>query len=190
VRTPGPRSRLRIVAPLVIAGTLVFGAGVVTGFEPGRPQALPESAFQQVVIPPAPASSPDLRSVFDSVIETDPPAPRAQPSLPAAAPIVVPAAPKLTHAISGRASWYCRAGISPCTVNHADTAGFNAYAAAGPRLRRALGPNWRGAIIYVDGVRVKIIDWCQCYEGQANEKLLDLYYDVYARVGSPVRIRW
>ena len=143
--------------------------------------------------------------MFDSVIETEPPIPRAQPPLPVASPLVVPVAtpkptPKptvttsttsgTTHAISGLASWYCRAGISMCTVNHPDTSGFNAYAAAGPRLRRALGSDWRGSIVYVDGIRVKLIDWCQCYEGRSNEKLLDLYYDVFARVGSTVRIRW
>ena len=188
---------------------------MVTGLEPARPQVIPDSAFQPVVIPslhpaalPAPVPSPDERPVFDSVIEADPPVPRAQPQLPVASAIVVPVAtPRptskptpaptsgsttstTTHSISGLASWYCRAGISACTVNHPDTTGFNAYAAAGPRLRRALGSDWRGSIVYVDGVRVKIIDWCQCYEGQPNEKLLDLYYDVFARVGSTVRIRW
>jgi hypothetical protein len=107
--------------------------------------------------------------------------------------VVVPVAtpkPVTTHSITGLASWFCRAGVSPCTANHPDTSGFNAYAAAGPRLRRALGSDWRGSIVYVDGVRVKLIDWCQCYEGRSNEKLLDLYYDVFARVGSSVRIRW
>jgi hypothetical protein len=95
-----------------------------------------------------------------------------------------------SHSISGRASYYCRAGVSPCTVNHPDTSGFDAYAAAGPRLRAALGSGWRGMVVSVDGVRVKLIDWCQCYEGQSNEKLLDLYYDVFARVGSSVTIKW
>ena len=205
MRTPGPRSRLRVVAPFVIAGALVLGAGAVTGFEPGGPQVIPGSAFQPVVLPSqspaslaAPAPSSDLRPAFGGLIETDPP-PRAQPPLPVASPVVVPVAtprpvttpkPTTTHSITGRASWYCRAGVSPCTADYPDTSGFNAYAAAGPRLRRALGADWRGSIVYVDGIRVKLIDWCQCYEGQSNEKLLDLYYDVFARVGSTVRIRW
>lgn len=94
-----------------------------------------------------------------------------------------------TRSISGLASWYCRAGVSPCTYTNPDTAGFDAYAAAGPRLRAALG-DWRGRIVYVDGIRVKLIDWCQCYKGEPHEKLLDLYYDVFLRTGSSVTVRW
>ena len=92
--------------------------------------------------------------------------------------------------ISGVASWYCRAGWSPCTTTHPDFRGFDAYAAAGPALRAAIGPIWRGRIVTVDGLRVKLIDWCQCYRGEPGEKLLDLYYDVFARTGSTVTVRW
>ena len=42
----------------------------------------------------------------------------------------------------------------------------------------------------VDGLRVKLVDWCQCYEGQSNEKVIDLYLDVYRAVGGSVTIRW
>jgi hypothetical protein len=45
-------------------------------------------------------------------------------------------------------------------------------------------------VISVDGLRVKLVDWCQCYAGQANEKLIDLYRDVYGIVGGSVTIRW
>jgi hypothetical protein len=121
------------------------------------------------------------------------PAPRANPSLAVERPIVVPVptpTPRLTHSLRGYASYYCRAGVSPCTNDYPDSGGVQAYAAAGPRLRNALGSDWRGSIVYVDGIRVKLIDWCQCYQGESNEKLLDLYYDVFARTGSPVVIRW
>ena len=94
------------------------------------------------------------------------------------------------RSISGLASWYCRAGVSACTYGYPDGSGFNAYAAAGPALRAAIGPDWRGRVITVDGIRVKLIDWCQCYQGEPHEKLLDLYYDVYQRTGTNVRIRW
>ena len=94
------------------------------------------------------------------------------------------------RSITGFASWYCRAGVSPCTYGHPDGSGFNAYAAAGPKLRAAIGPDWRGRVITVDGIKVKLIDWCQCYRGEPHEKLLDLYYDVYKRTGTSVRIRW
>ena len=78
---------------------------------------------------------------------------------------------------------------SPCHNAYPDTGGFDAYAAAGPRLRAALG-DWRGRVVSVDGLRVKLVDWCQCYQGQSNEKLIDLYLDVYRAVGGSVTIRW
>ena len=123
---------------------------------------------------------------------------RAQPPVAPAKPIVVaiptptPKAPPPVYrnSISGRSSWYCRAGTSPCTVGYPDDGGLDAYAAAGPGLRAAIGPDWRGKVVLVDGLRVKLIDWCQCYRGEPHEKLLDLYYDVYARVGGSVTIRW
>jgi hypothetical protein len=145
----------------------------------------------------APGGSADRLSASDVIRE---PAgavastpPRAQPSVGAPKPVVVnvaPPAPKTTHILRGYASYYCDAGSSPCTSGYPDAGGFDAYAAAGPKLRAAIGANWRGRIVYVDGVRVKLIDWCQCYQGQSNEKLLDLYHDVFLRTGSPVTIRW
>ena len=101
-----------------------------------------------------------------------------------------------SHVLKGRASWYCnndgsRAQISSCHYQYPDTGAYNAYAAAGPKLRAALGANWRGKVVLVDGLRVKLVDWCQCHGGQSGvEKLIDLYYDVYARAGSSVTIRW
>jgi hypothetical protein len=115
---------------------------------------------------------------------------RPQPSVREPDRIAVEIKPVTTHVIRGPASWYCRAGVSPCTNTNPDLGGFDAYAAAGPKLRAAIGPSWRGSIVYVDGIRVQLIDWCQCYQGEPNEKLLDLYYDVYARTGTAVTIRW
>lgn len=80
-------------------------------------------------------------------------------------------------------------------AGHPDTSGFDAYAAAGPGLRAAICgtqscTSWRGRIVTVDGVRVKLVDWCQCFWHDPNEKLIDLYYDVFKRTGSKVTIRW
>jgi hypothetical protein len=100
------------------------------------------------------------------------------------------------HVLKGRASWYCnnngsRAQISSCHFQYPDTGAYNAYAAAGPKLRAAIGPKWRGKVVLVDGLRVKLVDWCQCYGGQSGvEKIIDLYYDVYLRAGGNVTIRW
>jgi hypothetical protein len=100
-----------------------------------------------------------------------------------------------SRVLKGRASWYCnndgsRAQISACHYQYPDTGAYNAYAAAGPRLRAAIGPNWRGKVVLVDGLRVKLVDWCQCYQGQSHEKVIDLYYDVFLRAGGSVTIRW
>ena len=170
---------------------------MAAGLEPIQPSPIPDSAFRPVEVPAASAwAPPGLAGTTGPEILREPATPtplpeRPQPSLPVASPIVVPIAPKTTHAITGRASYYCRAGVSPCTINHPDDSGFDAYAAAGPGLRAAIGPGWRGRIVYVDGIRVKLIDWCKCTGGSVGvEKLLDLYYDVFARTGSHVTIRW
>ncbi len=190
-------------AGLIFAATSALAANVASGTSPAGPSSIPDSAFQPVTVP-APASTPDLGPIFDAWPSTAREA-RPQPSLPESEPIVVvrptpkPKAPtggSLSgeasggRSISGVASWYCRAGWSICTVGYPDTTGFDAYAAAGPRLRAALGDGWRGRVVTVDGIRVKLIDWCQCYKGEPHEKLLDLYYDVFARVGSKVTVRW
>ena len=133
-----------------------------------------------------------------------PPVPAAaMRTQPAARAVVVRKVPRLRpvryaggrHVIRGQASWYCndnpsRGALSPCRTAYPDTGGFDAYAAAGPRLRAAIGSGWQGRIISVDGLRVKLVDWCQCYAGQSNEKLIDLYRDVYGLVGGTVTIRW
>jgi hypothetical protein len=132
-----------------------------------------------------------------------PPVPEyARPAQPAARPVAVSKVIRQPvryagggHVLRGLASWYCnsngsRGPISACYNAYPDTSGFDAYAAAGPRLRAAIGSGWRGKVISVDGLRVKLVDWCQCHKGQANEKLIDLYRDVYGVVGGSVTIRW
>lgn len=78
----------------------------------------------------------------------------------------------ITHAVpevsirptlTGVASWY------RYVVGHA---------AAGPALRAFLGDNWRGQTVTVTmngrSVSVKLSDWCQCYEGERSERIIDL----------------
>jgi hypothetical protein len=211
VRSRPRRSLLKAVAPLIVAGTLTLAAtAAATGIAPGPPTPLADSVFTRVSVPtPAPAA-PDLPMVATRATrDALPPdrdltaeiladlaedqADRPQPTVREPDRIVVnvpPPKPVTTNVLRGPASWYCRAGVSPCTYTHPDGGGFDAYAAAGPELRAAIGPSWRGTIVLVDGIRVRLIDWCQCYKGQPHEKLLDLYYDVYARTGSAVTIRW
>lgn len=72
-------------------------------------------------------------------------------------------------AIRGRASWYSARG---------------SVAAAGPALRKALGPGWRGTWVRVSAgsrsVLVRLDDWCQCYTGTRGERLVDLSDDDFA----------
>jgi hypothetical protein len=220
VRTRLLRSRRRALLPVLLAGALSLGATAAVGIQPSSPGSIPDSAFVPLTIDAFPTSpqgfaeaipvggarlaggpvrAPDRIPIADPWLLASPSADRARPDLPGPRPIAVTrpqsgstlgAASATGHAISGTASWYCDAGVSPCTTDHPDTSGFDAYAAAGPRLRAAIGSSWRGMVVTVDGIRVKLIDWCQCYEGASNEKLLDLYHDVYLRTGSAVTIRW
>jgi hypothetical protein len=160
------------------------------------------------VVRPSPAATSeatvgeDTRLADPGTAPTATRAPRKQPA--AKAGVFVKPAPKpkvysaagTSHVLRGRASWYCnkdasRAQLSACHYQYPDTGAYNAYAAAGPKLRAALGANWRGKVVLVDGLRVKLVDWCECHGGESGvEKLIDLYYDVYLRTGSSVTIRW
>jgi hypothetical protein len=211
VRRRSHRSLLKAVAPLIVAGTLTLAAtAAAAGFDPAQPTPIPDSAFSRVSVPPpapAPRDLPMAATRATRVVlppDRDPAAEilanlakdqadRPQPNVREPNRIVVkvpPPKPVTTHVLRGPASWYCRAGVSPCTYTNPDGGGFDAYAAAGPKLRAAIGASWRGTVVWVDGIRVKLIDWCQCYQGERHEKLLDLYYDVYARTGTAVTIRW
>jgi hypothetical protein len=99
-------------------------------------------------------------------------------------------APSRGASITGIASWYCKAGISVC--HYAYPAGSMVAAACG-KLRRAIGPDWRGNIVTVKSgnrtVIVKLVDWC----GSAT-KLIDLYWEPMRRLGGtgvlPVKVSW
>lgn len=91
-------------------------------------------------------------------------------------------AARTTAPLTGKASWYPAPG---------------SVAAAGPRLRRALGPGWRGTWVRVStgkrSVTVRLDDWCQCFKDLPIEKVIDLSDDDFSvlaptSVGS-VRVR-
>ena len=98
--------------------------------------------------------------------------------------------PSGRHSITGKASWYCRAGISIC--HHAYPPG-SMVAAACRKLRIAMGPGWRGDTVTVSSggrtVTVKLVDWCG-----STTKLIDLYWEPMRRLGGtgviPVTVRW
>ena len=58
-------------------------------------------------------------------------------------------------------------------------------AAAGPALRRALGPGWRGMRVTVCAGRcvvVRLTDWCAC-----RDRVIDLDVRAFARLAAPSR---
>jgi hypothetical protein len=202
-----PQSRLSAVAALVVTGTLALAATAANGLEPSPIRPVPDAAFVPVVLdrggiehvsPPVPLN---LRPLADTQPPAEP-AERPQPALPAPTPIVkdvAPPASRTGHSISGRASWYCNSDdpslpYSICHNAYPDGPGFDAYAAAGPALRAAIGSGWRGTVVTVCGrrcVAVKLVDWCKCTGGSVGvEKLVDLYEDVYERTGGNVTVRW
>src|SRR5262249_8273960 len=147
--------------PLLVAATLATAASTTTGLEPGRTSPIPDSAFRPVVIEPgaavrnAPLPTLGLRPLSDAAPQAALPE-RPQPSLPEPRAIVVPIQPRTTPSISGRASWYCNfddpsGPYSICHRSYPDGPGFDAYAAAGPGLRAAMGASWRGRVITVCG---------------------------------------
>ena len=91
---------------------------------------------------------------------------------PLARPEESMALPVSRKGISGQATWYrWRPG----------------EAAAGPRLRAALGSRWRGRLVRVCAgescLRVRLTDWCAC----PGERLVDLDRRAFARLAFPSR---
>lgn len=62
------------------------------------------------------------------------------------------------------------------------------YAAAGPALRRSIGPGWRGTEIAVcaggECVTVTLSDFCQCHRGELDERLVDLSPSAFSRLAN------
>ena len=96
----------------------------------------------------------------------------------AATMLLSSADPPADPGVAGRASWY---DWRP------------REAAAGPALRKMLGPNWRGKTVVVcqyvgrTCTRVKLTDWCQCYRGTARERIIDLDRRTFALLALPSR---
>jgi len=74
------------------------------------------------------------------------------------------------HRLRGTATWHATGRDGP-------------YAAAGPELRAALGPSWRGKRVRVQaGLRSVIVtlnDWCWC---PSRHRLLDLSDEAFRRL--------
>lgn len=88
--------------------------------------------------------------------------------------------PRTSHTATGKASWYCKAGVSIC---HFAYPPGSMVAAACTDLRAAMGSDWRGESVTVTAntgvtVTVKLVDWCA-----STDKLIDLYWAPMAALG-------
>ena len=127
----------------------------------------------------------DYDGPYTSIATTAPPAASAIATHRPTATVAgsaTPAASMSGHSITGIASWYRY---------------VPGGAAAGPALRRALGPGWRGTVVTVCAsrcIQVTLSDWCGC--NTANEKLIDLDRASFAQLADPSRgvvkvtVRW
>lgn len=183
-----------LAAALIVSGTVVgippSEPKAVEDFEPWPSPATdaPEATQAPVAVSvPTPAPTEAPRPSPRPEVTTRPkvaqPVPKPQVQVkpkPTRKPVIV----TVDGRITGDASWYCNANrargpLSICMAAHPDTRGFDAYAAAGPRLRRALGPNWRNRCVWVNGIPVVLADWCRCPDG----RVIDLYADVAEKLG-------
>jgi len=96
----------------------------------------------------------------------------ADKGIPVPSPAVVRAAGAFQ--IRGYATWHA-------------TGRNGLYAAAGPALRRALGPGWRNELVLVvkgrKAVQVRLSDWCACGRRHGEPTLLDLSDEAYDYLG-------
>jgi hypothetical protein len=90
--------------------------------------------------------------------------------------------------VAGIATWYCWPSGHPASrCTHGFSAG-GAYAAAGPEIRAALGPHYKGKTVWVNGVPVKLIDFCAC----SGNHVIDVYHSTWITIPnqSHVVVRW
>lgn len=158
----------------------LFFASQSYATEPHVPKPIPKELFHKVILDPVfptpvPAITKRKAPVPDPIVVIKPKKESAQKITAA------------NHSLSGVASWYCKTGISRCTIGH--PSGY--YAA----IRKDL-LELRGQRVLVcsqtNCVRVTIID-CNC---GANANLIDLYWDAFAAISNPslgrvkVTIKW
>lgn len=98
--------------------------------------------------------------------------PGASGGAPAAAPVIPLAG---AAALVGYATWYDA---------------HKGHAAAGPGLRAAIGPDWRGTVVTVAAggasVAAVLSDWCACGPRHGQPTLIDLSREDFAELADPV----
>lgn len=177
---------------------VLLGLILVSPTLAAAPPKTPEYVFDPVIVPatvqPTPGRS--IGPIVDARTPSE--APKRPKVAISSSPVVVSVSggPRYAvsgHSIAGKASWYCGSG-SICPKGYSG----GLYAAAGPGLRAAMCGNqasncWRGRYVSVNGSKpIRLVDWCQCYYRQPNEKLIDLFHDAWVATGAQhgVTITW
>lgn len=199
------RGRIAAILALVALAALVVYLANPSSIESSATtpfRILPPEAFALVPVPtdvldqprpdfrtptPSPAKRPAQRQRFGVESRVSP---LPQPS-------VSPVHSASGGVLSGTATWYCLPGISVCPYFMRGGLG----AAAGPALRNAIGPDWRGKIVETClsnspsiCVAVKLVDWCAC----GADHVIDLFADAMRVIdpgfrsngGAQVTISW
>ena len=161
---------IRIVALALTAAVLLLA--LLTTPARSTPRSVPERSVSAVVgatsHSPAqgPSEAPSIRPT-SSPSQPVAAALTAQPTTTPDASPVVEGSMEVVASVTGTASWYRY---------------VPGQAAAGPRLRALLGPGWRGMTVRVNGIPVRLTDWCQCYQGRPDERVVDLDARTFARL--------
>ncbi len=213
------RLTIALLVTALIAVLLMFTLGPAEATLPvPAPTAYPASMFTPVAVEPSASPAQSWLPTL-APMPLDAPAP-ALVTRPTTRPVVI-AHPKPVPVIAaqtngtvrGIATYYCNADnpdlkASICMARHPDTNAYDAYAAAGPALRRAIGGGdqgscrpgphcWRNHKVTVCSsgkphgcLVVTLADWCAC----GSDHVIDLYGDPFvvmlANGGNPVTITW
>lgn len=201
---------------LIVALTAAFYMATLGPTEATLPAPSPtpysSDLFSPVIVPARPSYGipPSMPPMPEAMVRPVVMRPTTRPMTVAPTAIKVrPVRLRASAGVRGIATYYCNAthaGLKPsrCMTVHPDTGSYDAYAAAGPALRVALGGNagsacpcpWRNRVVTVtsasgDTVRVKLADWCACGGGH----VIDLYGDPFWALEAkgkvnPVTVSW
>lgn len=99
------------------------------------------------------------------------------------------AAPTTAHTSSGSGARTIRGGDLRGWATWYATGPGGLTAAAGPALRKAIGPGWRGSRVLVAragslrGIEVRLVDWCACGPRHGEPTILDLSDEAFDALG-------